>query len=76
MDNSSLFGEAVWPSGFVVLLVLGGFLIAQSLYSSPVSKRELFSRCSICEGLKKRVTHLRLGRVLTKKGQDDEQEGR
>lgn len=32
MGNSLLFGEAVWPYGFVVLIVLGGSLIALAIY--------------------------------------------
>ena len=32
MGNSLLFGEAVWPYGSVVLIVLGGSLIALALY--------------------------------------------
>ena len=75
MENSYLLGKAVWPGGPVVLIVFGGSLIVLALYSSGASTRELFSRCNICEGLKKRVMHSRLGRVLTKKGQDDEQAG-
>ena len=74
MDNSSLFGEAVWPSGFIVLIVFGGSMIVLSLYFSGVSTRELFSRCNICVELKNRVTHLWIGKVLTRKDQDDEQE--
>jgi hypothetical protein len=72
MDNSHLFGEAVWPGGSVVLMVLGGSLIALALYSSGVSTRELFSRCNICVELKHRVTHSRIGKALTRKDQDDE----
>ena len=71
MDNSHLLGEAMLPYGSVVLIVLGGFLIALALYSSRVSTRKLFSRCNICEELKNRVTHSRIGMILTK-GQDDE----
>ena len=74
MDNSHLLGEAVSPDGFVVLIVLGGSLIALALYSSGMSTRELFSRCGICIELKNRVTHSRIGKVLTRKDQDDDQE--
>ena len=74
MDNSRLFVEAVWPSGSVVLIVFGGTMIALSLYFSPVSKRELFSKQYFQE-LKERAMHSRLGRMLTKKGRADEREG-
>ena len=74
MDNSHLLGEAVSPYGSVVLIVLGGSLIALVLYSSRVSTRKLFSRCNICEELKNRVMHSWIGKVLTRKDKDDEQE--
>ena len=32
MGNSLLFSEAVWPYGSVVLIALGGSLIALALY--------------------------------------------
>ena len=67
MDNSHLLGEAVGSSGFVVLIVLGGCLIALALYSSRIPTRKLFSRCYIFEALKNQVTHSPIGRVLTKK---------
>ena len=69
MDDSSLFGEAVWPSGFVVLMVFGGAMIALSLYFSPVSKRELSIKRYFQE-LKERATHSRLGRMISRKGID------
>lgn len=75
MDNSHLLGEVVRPSGLVVLIVFGGSLIALAVYSSGVSTRELFSRCSICVGLKNRVTHSWIGKVLARKDQDDQQAG-
>jgi len=74
MDNSHLLGEALRPSGLVVLIVFGGSLIALAVYSSGVSTREIFSRCSICVELKHRMTHSRIGKVLTRKDQDDDQE--
>ena len=67
MDNSHLLGEAVWPSGSVVLIVLGGSLIVLALFSSQMPTRKLFSRCYICEILKNRVTHSWIGRMLTRK---------
>ena len=74
MENSYLLGKAVWPGGAVVLIVLGGSLIALALYSSGASTRELFSRCNICIELKHRVTHSRIGKVLARKDYDAEQE--
>ena len=69
MDNSSLFGEAVLPAGFIVLIVFGGCMIALSLYYSQVSTRELFSKRYFQE-LIECVTHSRLGRMLIRKGVD------
>ena len=71
MDNSLLFGEAVWPTGFVVLIVFGGSMIALSLYFSLAFKREYFSKRSFQE-LKERAMNSRLGMMLIK-GQYDEQ---
>ena len=73
MDNSHLLGEAVSPDGSVLLIVFGGILIALALYSSGAFTRELFSRCNICEELKNRVTHSRIGKVLARKDYDAEQ---
>jgi hypothetical protein len=64
MDNSLLFGGA-WPTGFVVLMVFGGSMIALSLYFSLASKRELFSKRYFQE-LKERATCSRLGMMLTR----------
>jgi len=72
MDNSHLLGEAVSSSSFAVLIVFGGSMIALSLYFSLVSKRELFSKRYFQE-LKERATYSRLGMMLTK-GQNNEQE--
>ena len=69
MDNSSLFGEAVWPSGFIVLIVFGGSMIVLSLYFSGVSKQELSIKRYFQE-LKERATHSRLGRMISRKGID------
>jgi len=73
MENSLLFGEAVWPAGFVVLMVLGGSLIVLALYCSRFPKPKSLSRFCICEKLKNRVTHSRIGKMLIRKDQGDEQ---
>jgi len=73
MENAHLLGKAVWPYGPVVLIVMGGSLIALALYSSRVSRRELFSRCNICVELKNQFVNSRVGKVLVRKDQDDEQ---
>ena len=75
MDNSYLLGKAVWPGGPVVLIVFGGSLIVLALYSSGASTRELFSRCNICVELKNQFVNSRVGKVLIRKNQDDEQAG-
>jgi hypothetical protein len=76
MENSHLFAKSLWPHCPVVFMVIGGSLIALALYSSRVSRRELFSRCNICVELKNQFVNSRVGKVLIRKDQDDEQEGR
>lgn len=57
-------------AGFIVLMVLGGFLIMLALYYLRDSIRRIFSGHHFRENIKNQVTHLRLGEMLTKKGID------
>jgi len=57
-------------SGFVVLMVLGGTLVAWALYYLRVSIRKLFNGHHLRENIKYQVTHSRLGEMLTKKDID------
>jgi hypothetical protein len=69
--NSLLIGEAIGRPGLVLLLVMGGSLITPALYNSLVSIRDLlFSRHCFRHGLKNRITHSRLDRMLARKGVD------
>jgi hypothetical protein len=70
MDNSRLLDEAIQHPGLVLLLVLGGSLIAQVLYNSLAPVKGLFSRRCSRDGLKKRVSHSRLGKMLTRRDID------
>ena len=64
-------------SSLVALTVLGGSLIVVTLYHKRAFIRELFSRRNFREEtrnrithLQRRITHLRFGKVLAKKGID------
>ena len=57
-------------SGFVVLAVLGGSMVAVALYYLRSSIRELFSGRYYREGQAKRISRLRLSKMLTKKNID------
>ena len=74
MESSYLLAKAVWPSGSIVLIILGGSLIALALFSSQISSGKLVIRCKPCEALKDRVTHSLLGKIMAKKDLIDEYE--
>jgi hypothetical protein len=57
-------------SSLVALIVLGGSLIVVTLYHKRAFIRELFSRRNFREETRNRITHLRFGKVLAKKGID------
>jgi hypothetical protein len=57
-------------SGFAVLMVLGGSLVAVALYYLRTSIRKLFNGHHFRVNLKYQVTHSRLGEMLTKKDID------
>ena len=72
MESSNLLAKAIWPSGSVVLILLGCSLIALAAFSSSISSGKLVIRCKPCEALKYRVMHSLIGKVLNKKDQDNE----
>lgn len=66
MDSSGLFGEAIQHPGLVLLMIVGGYFIAQELYNSMPAMQGLFSRGYSRDRLKERVTNSRLGNMLTR----------
>ena len=70
MDSPRLLGEAIQHPGLVLLLVLGCSLIAQILYISLVPIHGLFSRRCFRDGLKKRIIHSQLGKMLARRDID------
>jgi hypothetical protein len=57
-------------SGFVVLAVLGGSLVALALYVLRASIRDLFRGCYYREGKIRCILNVRLAKMLTKKNID------